>query len=66
MHSVKKLLTTIQRLWERLEQRLTWDLINLYKHLKEGAKKPEPGSFQWRPVRGPEATDMKLNTGGHS
>jgi len=32
------------------------DLINVYKHLKKGGKKMEPGSSQWCPVKGEEVT----------
>jgi len=40
------------------------DLVNLYKYPKvftqrESAKRTEPGSFQWCPVAGPEATGTK-------
>jgi len=32
------------------------DSISVYKHLKEGGKRMRPGSSQWCPVTGPEAT----------
>ena len=37
-------------------------LINAYKYLKGGCK--ESGSFQWRPVTGPEAMGTNWHTGG--
>lgn len=35
-----------------------------WKHISEGAKKVDLGSFQWCPVRGSEATDTYWNTEG--
>jgi len=31
------------------------DFTNVYKYLKDNAKKVEPGAFQWCPVTGQEA-----------
>lgn len=36
------------------------DLINVYKYLKERAKKTKPGSFQWCPEPGQEGVGRNL------
>ncbi|GAB0206676.1 hypothetical protein GRJ2_003133200 [Grus japonensis] len=42
------------------KRRLRGDLINVYTNTwREGAKKTEPGSFQWCPVTGREAMGTK-------
>ena len=51
--------------WEKcsiLEIRLKGKLFKAHKYLKGGAKRMEPGSFQWRPVPGPKAVGTNWST----
>jgi len=46
------------------KRRFRGGLIDTYKYLIWGAKKTEPGSFQWYPVTGQEAVGTNGNTEG--
>ena len=54
-------ISPVRKVWELGLSAVSSTCINTWR---EGAKRTEPGTFQWHPGTGPEAVSTNWNTGG--